>query len=48
MAGCYLIPSSPITLEEAETLIRKSLEKEKTVEAVTLLRGICKTKGNMD
>lgn len=47
MAGCYLSPSPPITMQEAEELTQKALEKEKTVEAVTLIRGICKTKGDM-
>jgi hypothetical protein len=48
LAGCYLLPGSPITLDEAERLVLEALEKEKTIEAATLIRGIYKTKGNID
>lgn len=46
LAGCYLSPQCPITVEEAEKLLLKALKIEKTIEAVTLLRGIYKTQGN--
>lgn len=45
LAGCYLAPGKPsISIEEAERMIKLALEKEKSIEAVTLIRGICKTK----
>lgn len=40
LAGCYLLPNPPITLNEAENLVKKALEKELSIEGVTLLRGI--------
>lgn len=46
MARCYLLPNSPVTIEEAEKLILCALEKEESIEAVTLIRGICKRKGD--
>ncbi len=48
LAGCYLFPGSPITLEEAEKFVLLALEKEKSIEAATLIRGIYKTKGNSE
>lgn len=46
LAGCYLAPDrSPISIEEAERLTKVALEKEQSIEAVTLIRGICKTQG---
>jgi len=48
LAGCYLLPGSPITLDKAERLVLEALGKEKTIEAATLIRGIYKTKGNID
>lgn len=46
IAGCYLTPGKPpISIEEAERMIKEALEKERSIEAVTLIRGICKTKG---
>ncbi|MGA8165616.1 MAG: hypothetical protein WB791_11470 [Waddliaceae bacterium] len=46
LAGCYLLADSPIDSDEAEKLLLDALEKEKSIEAVTLIRGIYKTKGN--
>jgi tetratricopeptide (TPR) repeat protein len=40
LAGCYLMQEPPITLDEAENLSKKALEKEISVEGVVLLRGI--------
>lgn len=40
LAGCYLLPKPPITLDEAENLAKKALEKELSIEGVVLLRGI--------
>lgn len=40
LAGCYLLPKPPITLDEAENLAKKALEKEISIEGVVLLRGI--------
>lgn len=40
LASCYLVPKAPITLEEAENLAKKALEKEISIEGVVLLRGI--------
>lgn len=40
LAGCYLLPKPPITLDEAESLTKKALEKEMSIEGVILLRGI--------
>jgi hypothetical protein len=48
LARCYLSPNEPITIDEAKELILKALKKEKSIEAVTLIRGICKTKGLLD
>lgn len=46
LARCYSAPGNPqISLEEAENLARAALEKEKSIEAVVLIRGICKKKG---
>lgn len=46
MAGCYTIPSSPITIEDAEKWVLEALQQEQTIEAAVLIRGIYKTKGN--
>lgn len=44
LARCYSAPGKPpISIDEAEDLIRAALEKEKSIEAVTLIRGICKS-----
>lgn len=44
LARCYSAPGiPPISIDEAESLIRAALEKEKSIEAVTLIRGICKS-----
>lgn len=40
LASCYLLPTSPVTLEEAENLAKKALEQEISIEGVVLLRGI--------
>lgn len=40
LASCYLLPKSPITLNEAEKLAKMALEKEMSIEGVVLLRGI--------
>jgi hypothetical protein len=40
LAGCYLLPKPSITLDEAENLAKKALEKEMSIEGVVLLRGI--------
>lgn len=40
LASCYLSPEPPITLEEAENLAKRALEKELSVEGVVLLKGI--------
>lgn len=40
LAGCYLLPKAPITLDQAENLAKKALEKEISIEGVVLLRGI--------
>lgn len=40
LAGCYLMREPPITLDEAENLVKKALEKALSVEGVILLRGI--------
>lgn len=46
IAGCYLASGkSPISIEEAERLAKNAFEQEKSIEAVTLIRGICKTQG---
>lgn len=42
LAGCYLFPGNPISIHEAEKLVMAALEKEKSIEAVVLIRGICK------
>ncbi len=48
LAGCYLSPSSHLTIDEAEKLVLEALEKEKTIEGATLIRGIYKTKNNLE
>jgi hypothetical protein len=40
LASCYLSPRPSVTLEEAESLAKKALEKEVSIEGVVLLRGI--------
>jgi hypothetical protein len=40
LGGGYLSPGSPITLDEAENLAKKALDKEMSIEGVVLLRGI--------
>lgn len=40
LAGCYLSFNPPITVDEAEKLTLKALEKEMSVEGVVLIRGI--------
>lgn len=47
LAGCYLSKDSTlISSEEAEKLVRQALEQEESIEAVILIRGICKDKGD--
>jgi hypothetical protein len=48
MAGCYSNPDCPVTIEDAEKWVREALKKEISMEAVVLIRGICKQKGDMD
>lgn len=46
LAMCYSTPEkSPISIYEAENLATKAFEKEKSIESVTLIRGICGTQG---
>ena len=40
LASCYLSPTPLLTLDEAENLAIKALEKELSIEGVTLIRGI--------
>lgn len=40
LASCYLSPSRPITIDEAENLAKYALKKELSIEGVVLLRGI--------
>jgi hypothetical protein len=40
LASCYHSPEPPITLDDAENLVKKALEKEMSIEGVVLLRGI--------
>lgn len=40
LAGCYLLPRPPITLDEAENFAKEALEKELSIEGVVLLWGI--------
>lgn len=40
LAGCYLLPEPPITVDEAENLAKMALENEMSIEGVVLLRGI--------
>jgi hypothetical protein len=40
LAGCYLLPEPPITLDEAENLAKRALETEMSTEGAVLLRGI--------
>jgi hypothetical protein len=46
LAGCYLLPKPPITLNEAENLAKTALEKEMSIEGVILLRGIYSEKND--
>ncbi|MBA3603314.1 MAG: hypothetical protein H0W50_06675 [Parachlamydiaceae bacterium] len=46
LAGCYLSSDSFLTIDDAEKLLLEALEKEETIEAVTLVRGIYKTKND--
>lgn len=48
LASCYLSPKVPITLDEAENLAKKALEKEMSIEGVVLLRGIYAEKNDQD
>jgi hypothetical protein len=48
LAECYISPGiSPVSQEEAESLLRKSLQQEKTIEGVSLLKMICKEKNDI-
>jgi hypothetical protein len=40
LARCYTLWEPPITLDEAEELVKKALEKELSIEGAVLLRGI--------
>lgn len=46
LAGCYTLLEPPITLDEAEELVKKALEKEMSIEGAILLRGIYAEKGD--
>jgi hypothetical protein len=40
LAGCYLAFDPRITVDEAESLVKRALEQEMSIEGVVLLRGI--------
>ncbi len=45
LAGCYIAPGlPPVTIEEAEDLVKRALDQELSIEAVVLMRGICAKK----
>jgi hypothetical protein len=45
LAGCYItLGPSYVSIDDAEKMVRTALQKEMSVEAVVLIRGICKDK----
>lgn len=48
LAGCYTAFEPLIEVDEAESLVKRALEKELTVEGVVLLRGIYARKKNQE
>jgi hypothetical protein len=40
LAGCYLSPEKPITIDEAEKLAKQALRQEPLYDGIVLLRGI--------
>ena len=48
LAGCFGLPSSRISVKEAEAWAKEAFEKEPSYEAALLLRGLCGDMGDMD